>query len=234
MKLNTLSVQISGVNVLIHLRESLRSKRLSLKLHQKENVFYLTTPPRAKQHDIMAFIQNVKPWMEKMLVHHQTENIPLTPGNTISVLGRPIEILYSYADKPSVTLESHFLHVKGFDAIIVPGLTKDWLRSHIFRYLSEKSQEFAKQIERDIASINIKETLSRWGSCSSTGTLSYSWRLVFAPEAVAEYICAHEVAHLIEMNHSAAFWSIVAKLCPFYRVHREWLKSNGKDLFRYG
>ena len=86
MKLNTLSVQISGVNVLIHLRESLRSKRLSLKLHQKENVFYLTTPPRAKQHDIMAFIQNVKPWMEKMLVHHQTENIPLTPGNTISVL----------------------------------------------------------------------------------------------------------------------------------------------------
>jgi predicted metal-dependent hydrolase len=85
-----------------------------------------------------------------------------------------------------------------------------------------------------VGMITVKDTKSRWGSCSHSGNLAYSWRLVLAPQSVAEYVCAHEVAHLMEMNHSPKFWKLVGTLCPDYANQRRWLKVNGKSLFIYG
>jgi predicted metal-dependent hydrolase len=82
--------------------------------------------------------------------------------------------------------------------------------------------------------ISVRDQTSRWGSCSSTGVLSYSWRLIFAPPFVLEYLAAHEVAHLVEMNHSRRFWRLVEHICPHVGRAKTWLDAHGGDLHRYG
>jgi predicted metal-dependent hydrolase len=82
--------------------------------------------------------------------------------------------------------------------------------------------------------VSIRDPSSRWGSCSTTGVLSYSWRLVFAPPFVLDYLAAHEVAHLIEMNHSRRFWHVVERICPHVARAKSWLDAHGADLHRYG
>ncbi len=84
------------------------------------------------------------------------------------------------------------------------------------------------------ARLSVRDTSSRWGSCSSTGTLSFSWRLILAPQNVLDYLAAHEVAHLVEMNHSRRFWRLVFGLCPDLREVKDWLNVYGNDLHRYG
>jgi len=98
--------------------------------------------------------------------------------------------------------------------------------------LAAASDHYAQSLGRSYARLSLRDTRSRWGSCSSKGTLMYSWRLVMAPPAVLNYVAAHECAHLVEMNHSAAFWAIVAELMPDYATHRLWLRENGDRLHR--
>lgn len=86
-------------------------------------------------------------------------------------------------------------------------------------------KSYAHKIGREVKSIRYKDTKSRWGSCSVDGRLSFSWRLVMAPKEVFEYVVAHEVAHLIEMNHGPRFWTLCEKLCPNSKVYRTWLKK---------
>ena len=80
----------------------------------------------------------------------------------------------------------------------------------------------------------MRDTKSRWGSCSSKGNLSFSWRLIFAPEEVVDYVVAHEVAHLAEMNHGPRFWRLVETLMPGYARHRRWLDRHRAELLAYG
>lgn len=81
--------------------------------------------------------------------------------------------------------------------------------------------------------IAIRDTKSRWGSCSSLGNLNFSWRLILAPDYVLDYVVIHELCHLIEMNHSKAFWNNVAIIQPSYKISREWLKNHGQELLNY-
>jgi predicted metal-dependent hydrolase len=82
--------------------------------------------------------------------------------------------------------------------------------------------------------LSIRDQSSRWGSCTSAGSLSFSWRLILAPPYVLDYLAAHEVAHLVEMNHSARFWRVVAKVCGHVERAKTWLDTHGNDLHRYG
>jgi predicted metal-dependent hydrolase len=91
----------------------------------------------------------------------------------------------------------------------------------------------AARIGRKLNRVSVRDTRSRWGSCSSTARLSFSYRLIFAPKEVMEYVVAHEVAHLRHMNHSPAFWNAVEFLCPQYDAAKDWLKLHGKDLYRF-
>jgi hypothetical protein len=96
--------------------------------------------------------------------------------------------------------------------------------------LAAASDHYAAQIGRKVVQISLRDTRSRWGSCTPDGALMYNWRLIMAPPAVLDYVAAHEVAHLIEMNHSPAFWAVVARIYPNWQVQRDWLKRNGAVL----
>ena len=92
------------------------------------------------------------------------------------------------------------------------------------------SETYARQIDRKIARVTLRDPKSRWGSCSEQGALMYSWRLALAPTEIQDYVAAHEVAHLQEFNHSRYFWRIVDDLCPDYAEYRAWLRAKGPEL----
>ena len=96
------------------------------------------------------------------------------------------------------------------------------------------ARAYARRVGRRVERIALRDTRSRWGSCSTTGTLSFSWRLAMAPDAVLDYVAAHEVAHLRHMNHGAEFWELVETLDPDFRRSEDWLKREGLSLRRYG
>ena len=91
----------------------------------------------------------------------------------------------------------------------------------------------AGRLGHGFTKVSLRDTRSRWGSCTSDGGLMFSWRLIMAPPAVLDYVAAHEVAHLAQMNHSQAFWVVVDRLCPGYSAHRAWLREQGQSLHGY-
>jgi predicted metal-dependent hydrolase len=110
----------------------------------------------------------------------------------------------------------------------------DFLKREARRDLEIANARAAATLGVKIKRLSIRDQSSRWGSCSTTGALSYSWRLILAPPFVLDYLAAHEVAHLVEMNHSPRFWRLVDRLCPHARRAKPWLELHGTDLHRYG
>jgi len=100
--------------------------------------------------------------------------------------------------------------------------------------LQKASLAHAGELGVRVKRVSIRDQSSRWGSCTSAGSVSFSWRLILAPPFVLDYLAAHEVAHLVEMNHSARFWRVVARICPSVERAKTWLDTYGNDLHRYG
>jgi predicted metal-dependent hydrolase len=111
---------------------------------------------------------------------------------------------------------------------------RDFLKREAKRDLTAASRRYAASLGVAIKRVTVRDQVSRWGSCTADGALSFSWRLILAPPYVLDYLAAHEVAHLIEMNHSRAFWRVVARICPDWRRAKDWLNAQGNALHRYG
>ena len=107
---------------------------------------------------------------------------------------------------------------------------KAWLKVRARDRLVAASDHYAALVGRRVSQVTLRDTRSRWGSCTADGALMYSWRLIMAPPRVLDYVAAHEVAHLLEMNHSQAFWDVVARLFPLWQQERIWLKTQGSAL----
>lgn len=110
----------------------------------------------------------------------------------------------------------------------------DYLKREARKDLHKASLEYAEELGVRVKRVSIRDQSSRWGSCTSAGSLSFSWRLILAPPYVLDYLAAHEVAHLVEMNHSPRFWRVVARVCPSVERAKNWLDTYGNDLHRYG
>lgn len=108
-----------------------------------------------------------------------------------------------------------------------------WYRKEAAEVLCEKAAEFAGYLSVSFKELHIKDQKSRWGSCSSRGSLNFNWRILMAPEPVCDYVVIHELCHLRHMNHSADFWQLVAAFCPDYKQYRKWLRENGGLLYKF-
>jgi predicted metal-dependent hydrolase len=152
--------------------------------------------------------------------------------------GEPHRITHRQGARGTVWTESdgnggRLLCVAGHAAHLNRRLA-DFLQREAKRDLEAASRQFATDLGLSVRRVSVRDQSSRWGSCSTTGVLSFSWRLVLAPGYVLEYLAAHEVAHLIEMNHSARFWRVVNRLVPGHERAKAWLDAHGADLHRYG
>jgi len=131
----------------------------------------------------------------------------------------------------SVRLEGETVFVPGPEDAMGARL-RGWLRTRARDRLADASDRHAAALGRPYTAITLRDTRSRWGSCTADGRLMYSWRLILAPPEILDYVAAHEVAHLREMNHSPAFWTWVERLYGDWRPARDWLRRNGAGLHR--
>ncbi|MDX2144332.1 MAG: SprT family zinc-dependent metalloprotease [Rhodospirillaceae bacterium] len=212
-------------------RVSARARRVSLRVDVAEGAIVLVRPVRVSEAVVRAFVIKQRRWIERHLATLMPP-MALADGATLPVLGRDHTICAMPTAKRGVWTEADVLFVSGATEHL-PRRVKDWIKAEAKRTFAAWAHEFARRIDRRVTRVAVRDTASRWGSCSRDGRLSLSWRLFLAPESVARYVVAHEVAHLRHMNHSAAFWRTVRELTAEAEPARQWLRRHGASLHRY-
>lgn len=202
----------------------------------QERVIRVTFPSRIWERQAWNFLKKHRDW-----VANRWSSIPpaihFENGVSIPVLGKNLELRFTGEE---LTGKGRGKVQKKGRLLLVPGgpddcdrYLREWLKAQLREELERLVSSLTRRIGRKVTSISLRDMRTRWGSCSSKGRLTFTWRLVFAPPAVLHYMVVHEMAHLREMNHGAHFWEIVERLCPRHETHRKWLKQHGDQLHRY-
>jgi len=179
----------------------------------------------------MAFLRGQEGWLRQTLAAMPMAIVqPVALGSAVPVEGRLLTLVLGAGR--SIRAEGGHLLIPGSPAL-APVRLEAWLKVLARDRLLRASDHHAALIGRRFTKLTLRDTRSRWGSCSHDGGLMYSWRLIMAPPSVLDYVAAHEVAHLAEMNHSAAFWRVVDRLCPGWKTERDWLRGEGQGLHHY-
>ena len=214
----------------VRLRVNRRARRLTLRVDPRGAGAVLTLPPGVRRAEAEAFLDRHADWLARALAR-QPARVVVGPGARLPVGGVEAEVTLAPGARRSPRLEGARLVVPGPGA---PGpRIAAWLKLRARDALAPAVRRYAGMLGREAGMISLRDTRSRWGSCSSTGRLGFSWRLAMAPAEVLDYVAAHEVAHLVEMNHAPAFWGLVERLMPDYRRHRAWLRAEGGRLHAY-
>jgi len=216
----------------VTVRASPRAKRLSMRLDRAGDGLVVTVPSWVPEAEILRFVERHAGWARRRLAALPPP-CPFADGTVVPVLGRDRVIRHDPGHTGRPVLTGDEIRVGG-GAEFLARRVRDALKAEARERLAALSREKAAAVDRRVAAVSVRDTTSRWGSCSSTGRLSYSWRLILAPPFVLDYVVAHEVAHLVELNHSHRFWRVVDTLTPHAAEARAWLKANGAGLLRIG
>lgn len=215
----------------IVMKRSARARRFSLRVSRLDGRVTLTLPARARESEAVRFLQAQEGWLRQTLSEMpEAAGEAVGIGTLLPVEGRLLR-LESAAGR-SVRVEGERLLVPG-DPAQAGARVAAWLKVLARDRLARDSAHFAGLVGRSYSRLTLRDTRSRWGSCAPDGALMYSWRLILAPPPVLSYVAAHEAAHLVEMNHSAAYWAIVTRICPGWKRERAWLRSEGQALHRW-
>ena len=209
-----------------------RARRLSLRVDPASGHPRLVLPSHTALAEGLRFVRRNSAWLERQLAAVPVR-IPFEDGREIPVLGSDHVICHLPAARRGVWRDQGTIWVSGQGAHLARRV-QDYLKREARREISARAHGKARAIERPIRRIVLRDTRTRWGSCSADGALNFCWRLIMAPEAVLDYVVAHEVAHLVHMNHSRRFWALVGRLTAKTAGPRSWLREHGHQLHRYG
>ena len=217
----------------ISIRISPRARRIALRINAAQRTVELVLPPGVPKSHGLRFAQSKRGWIAARLAALPS-SVPFAEGAVVPVFGVPHRIRREIdAAAPPVAIVDGEIRVRG-EPVHLARRVRDFLMAKAGKELSLRARRLAARIGRDITQITVRDTRSRWGSCSGRGNISFSWRLIFAPEPVIDYVVAHEVSHLVEMNHGPRFWRLVESLSPDSGAPRAWLKRHRSRLFSYG
>lgn len=223
---------LDGRRVPLTIRRSSRSGRMSLRINEQDGSVVLTLPQHLAAARGLEFAMSRSDWLSARLAALPS-GVPFEDGTLLPFLGIPHRLRHDPAGRRGVWLGDGEIHVAGNAEYFARRLT-DWLKREARREIVERAVPMAANVGRPLGEVRVRDQRSRWGSCNARGDLSFSWRLVLAPANVLAYVVAHEVGHLVQMNHSPAFWNVVDGLVADGREARLWLKRNGARLHRYG
>ncbi len=227
--------EVDGRTLPLRIVENDRAKRLTLRIDANGQGLRITVPPGMAMREIDSFLERHQGWLLTRLAK-VPDRPTLRPGVKIPIRGVPHLIVHE-ASRGTVRVEQGeegpVLIVHG-DRRFLTRRIADYLKREAKREIEMLVARHAASAGKRAKSVRFKDTTSRWGSCSSAGNLSFSWRIMMAPPAVINYLVAHEVAHLREMNHGPKFWKLCGELCPDTDRCRAWLKRNGGALQAIG
>lgn len=227
-----ISVSHEGIDYSVALRRMPQARRFTLRVRSATRDAILTMPARSRLSDAVSFAERHGAWIATRL-SRIPEALDFVPGAVVPLRGVPHAVQHRPDRRGTVWVENGSILVAG-DPEFLPRRVQDFLKREARKDLEAATRRYAERLGVKVTRIGIRDQASRWGSCSSTGAINYSWRLILAPPFVLDYLAAHEVAHLREMNHSARFWRIVRDLCPGLEPAKSWLRINGANLHRYG
>jgi len=215
------------------IRVSPRARRLLLRVDAAVRRVDLVLPLGVPAEHGLKFLAAQRGWIAARL-EALPPSVPFVEGAIVPVFGVPHRIRREGDPAAAaVAIIDGEIRVRGEPAHIARRV-RDHLVGVARRELGRRARLCAARIDRKVLRVAVRDTRSRWGSCSAAGSLSFSWRLLLAPEAVIDYVVAHEVAHLVEMNHGPRFWRLVQSLVPDVAPQRAWLKRHRNRLFAYG
>lgn len=221
---------MSMLGARVELRRSPRARRLILRVDPPRRQVVAIVPEGIPLADAESFVARNRGWIAARLAA-LPPLVPYAVGATIPVLGIPLEIRDG-GRRGTVRRDG--------PAVIVPGGTEhhgrrliDWLKAEMRSAVRPEAEHYARLLGRPLGRLALRETASRWGSCTSRGDISLNWRLVHAPRPVLTYVVAHECAHLVERSHAPRFWRLLESLLPDHGHAREWLRRRGAELWRY-
>lgn len=221
-------IRLSGATAVdVHLKRSSRARRMSLRVSSVDGRVTLTMPPHVPERIARAFVEEKALWIDKAVGNCHAA-VPVVLGSEVPVAGRMHRVVAGRG-RAARLLDGRIEAPPTREGVAVEALIKHLARER----LSEAVGRYSDTLGRKAGKLTLRDTRSRWGSCTSEGNLMFSWRLMLAPSEVLNYVAAHEVAHLAHMDHSRAFWEAVKSLDPHFKRHRTWLRREGAGLHRY-
>jgi predicted metal-dependent hydrolase len=227
-------IEVDGRIVRIAFKRNARCKRMIIRVAKDGSGLAMTLPKRTSQAEALRFAHASKSWIAKN-ISDRMPPLAFADGVMIPLRGEIYKIVCSGGRRGLVQLNQidSTITVPG-DAAHVNRRLTDWLKQQAVKDLTQASEYYAQAMGVEYSALSIRDQSSRWGSCSAARALSYSWRLILAPRFVLDYVAAHEVAHIREMNHGPRFWRLVLTHCKQAKEARDWLKRQARDLHRYG
>jgi len=207
------------------------AKRIGLRVDRGDGRVRVTIPRGARVADGLRFAWARTAWLRRQL-DAAPPTVPLVHGTQLPILGETHVIRHEPEGRFGVRREAGIIRVAGAGEH-VPRRVSEHLKREARAAIRPRVRDHAASIGHTPGRVSVRDTRSRWGSCSARGELSFSWRLILAPEAVLTYLVAHEVAHLRHRDHGPAFWALVRSLVPDADAQRRWLREQGPRLFAY-
>jgi predicted metal-dependent hydrolase len=227
---------VDGRPVPVVLTRNARARRIILRFDRAGTGLKITLPRRATRESALAFAETQKGWIEQRL-KRAAPRVAFAAGGSVPLRGEMHLVCHRPQQRgpvlPAWVGGQSALFVAGSETHLARRL-RDWLKSEARRDLGVACRRHASAMDVGFHKLAVRDQMSRWGSCSASGVLSFSWRLILAPPQVLDYVAVHEVAHLAEMNHGPAFWRLVERHSPGWRAARLWLRQHGAALHCYG
>ncbi|MCJ2014446.1 M48 family metallopeptidase [Methylobacterium sp. J-076] len=231
-----LEVHHEGALLRVALRRREAARRITLRVSAATGEAVITLPPRLAVSTAQRFAASHAGWIATRLAR-VPERVAFEPGAEIPIRGEPHRLVLRGARSGPARLsaeEGDRTLSLACDEAHFPRRVRDALMRAARDDITEAVERHAPRLGRRPVRITLRDTRSRWGSCTSRGELNFSWRLILAPPMVLDYLVAHEMAHLREMNHSPRFWAVARDLCGHVDAAEAWLKRNGTELHRFG
>ncbi len=220
---------------LVTVKRSKRAKRVALRLDPTERIINLVIPEKMPLHKAYKFAQDHEEWVRDTL-NKLAPPLPFKDGAHLPIFGDTVRL--SLFTNPTLKRTKIIQHDDILEVQTYMDDPTNRITAHLKKLartgLADMATDKAEIINKKISSITVRDTKTRWGSCSHKQELSFSWRLIFAPYDAIDYVVAHEVAHMIHMDHSKAFWTLCESLCSNYTEGKYWMKNHGNELMRYG
>ncbi len=233
-------LKVDGLPAPVEVRRHPTARRLTLRVSHSARTVVLTIPRYTDVREADRFLAKSLDWVRERL-ECVPDAVPFTHGAVLPLRGVKHELLLAGPRRGHAVVEVDAGGAGELPRLVVSGAVehgarrlRDWLGSEARRDLEGRVAFHCQRLNLKARRISVRDQKSRWGSCSSEGQLSFSWRLVLAPPLVLDYVAAHEVAHLAEMNHGPRFWKLVKQTMPQLEEAKHWLRMHGMQLYRYG